>query len=103
MRKFIKKLREKGAKFYHFITMAIGLYAIWYWAFYLEGEKLSTCVILSCLVVFGQLTSLAQTYIGFMFGELERAFDGHTAQIDIIRRALGFPTSKQGNDEQKKG
>lgn len=103
MKKILKKLRGQGYKWFHLITIMIGLFAIWYWAFYVEGEKKSTCLILSFLVIFGQLTSMAQTFIGVMFGTMEQMFNGHTEQLDIIRRALGFPNSKQQNNEQKKG
>ncbi len=103
MKKLLAKLKTTLAKLYHYVTVLVGLFAVWYWAFYIDGERLSTCVIMSLLLIFGQMTSMAQTYIGFLFGTLETMFNAHNEQLDILRKSLGFPTSKQGNNEKAKG
>lgn len=113
MRKFLKSLWRNSVKLRHFISVAIGLAVVWYFGYHVEGEKLTTCIVLSFLIVFGQMTSLAQSYIGILFASLEEMFHIQKQQIDFLRAKMGYPTSSQENnvkgttgkpgDETKKG
>ncbi len=81
-------------KYYSLITALIGIIAVWFFMYYKAGDSLTSCILITLLIIRIESMNLAMLYVGGTISCLETMFNLHDKQLGVVKKILGLDDSE---------